>query len=204
MSTISTTMQNRRTAIGMTYSTLAKLLDTNETQARRWCTVTTPPAEQLEAIARALNFSVSELLGLTPIGLDLSGGWKAVWETTRDGVPTLNRHELTATHSGEWVYLDADGDYDWRADFRLTGSSLTGTYRAVDSGRNEHGVMSLTLNHHGGSAAIGHWSGAWADGINGVGRGVIARDADRADRLMKLLMDRDTLMITEWPTEDSQ
>lgn len=195
-------MYARRLAIGMPRSALARHLGTNETQIKRWETATAPPADLLANIADGLNFSVAELLGLLPVGLDLSGVWYAVWQTTRDGLPILNRHTLNARHSGEFVYLDADGDYDWRADFRINGSSLGGSYAAVAEHRNERGQMNLTLNHHGGTAAIGHWAGAWADGIEGVGFGVIARDESRAERLMKKLMELPSLMITEWPQED--
>jgi transcriptional regulator with XRE-family HTH domain len=201
MGDIKENLRNRREAIGMSRAALARHLGTDEGAIKRWETRNAPPAEILNHIATALGFSVAELLGITPLGLDLSGEWHAVWQTTRDGIPTLNRHVLTAKHAGEFVYLTADGDYDWVADFRLQGSQLVGPYQAVDQSRNERGVMCLTINHHGGAAAIGHWSGSWSDGINGVGFGVIARDEQRADRLMKLLMDQDSLLITEWPRE---
>ncbi|MBF6253642.1 helix-turn-helix transcriptional regulator [Nocardia farcinica] len=202
MGTISNNMKTRREAIGQTKAGLARILGTSDKQISRWEDGTAPPAEMLVAIAAALNFSVSELLGIAPTGLDLSGKWHAVWETSRDGIPTLNRHELEARHSGEFVYLHADGDYDWIADFRLSGSVLMGTYRAVDESRQEMGAMFLTLNHHGSNAAIGHWAGQWADGIAGSGYGVIARDPERADRLMKLLKDRPEGLIRDWPMED--
>lgn len=202
MTEIREIMAARREALGVTYPQLARSLDTSETQVNRWCTKSDPPARMLRPIARALSFSVAELVGDVPVGLDLSGLWHALWSTSRDGLSTLNSHTLHARHFGEFVYLDAEGDYAWRADFRLDGSALTGSYRAVDEGRNERGAMSLTLNHHGSSAAIGHWSGSWADGINGVGYGVITRDEQRRHRLMKLLLDQPTSMITEWPRED--
>jgi len=195
-------MYARRKAIGMARAELARILGTNEKQIQRWETQTAPPADLLINIAAGLNFSVAELIGLTPTGLDLSGHWNAVWQTSRDGVPLLNRHSLEARHNGEFVYFDADGDYDWRADFRLVGSTLNGSYAAVAEHRNERGMMHLTLNHHGGTAAIGHWAGEWADGIGGVGFGVIARDPERAERLMKKLLELPSLMITEWPQED--
>jgi transcriptional regulator with XRE-family HTH domain len=199
MSSISENLRARREALGMTRTKLARLLDTNETQIRRYETKTSPPAELLDDYAQALNFSVAEILGITPIGLDLTGEWHARWETTRDGIPTTNFHTLNATHSGEFVYLDATGDYDWRADLRFKDSNLTGTYQAVSDRRDERGALYFVLNGHG-DAAIGRWSGRWADGILGDGYGVLARDEARADRLIKLLPTIDG-PITEWPRE---
>jgi transcriptional regulator with XRE-family HTH domain len=198
---VSENMRNRRRALGITIAGMAQALGKAERQITKWEGEVTPPTVMLEPIARALNFSVSELLGLTPMGMDLSGTWHAIWNTTRGGLPVLNRHEMEAKHAGEFVYFHADGDYDWRMDARLRGTTLKGDYQAVSESRNESGTMHLILNHHG-DIAIGHWAGEWADGIGGVGLGVIARDPDRAERMMKLLIDRDTLMITEWPRED--
>ncbi|WP_454193976.1 helix-turn-helix domain-containing protein [Nocardia sp. Marseille-Q1738] len=199
MGSISDNMRNRRLAIGQTKAGLARILGTSDKQIGRWEDGTAPPSEALVNIAQALNFSVAELLGIAPIGLDLSGEWYATWDTSRDGLPTLNRHGLTATHAGEFVYLDADGDYDWRADLRLSDSKLTGTYQAVSDQRQERGALYFVLNHEG-DAAIGRWTGQWTDGILGGGFGAMARDADRADRLIKWLMEHDG-PITEFPRE---
>lgn len=202
MGSISENMRTRREAIGLPKSTLARILGVDPKQIDRWEKVNTPPADMIPNIATALGFSISELYGVTRVGLDLSGEWHAVWQTTRDGIETLNRHVLNARHAGEFVYLDADGDYDWRADFRIQGSVLKGMYQAVDEGRNESGVMFMTLNHHGSSTAIGRWTGTWADGICGDGFGVIARDSERADQMMKILLESGTSTIKEWPKED--
>jgi transcriptional regulator with XRE-family HTH domain len=185
----------------MPRAALARALGTNETQIKRWETQNAPPAELLEHIAKALNFQVTALLGMTPSGIDLTGKWHATWQTTRDGIPTINRHELTARHSGDYVYFAADGDYDWNADLKLRGMCLTGDYQAVDISRNEIGSLYFTLNHHGGDAAIGGWRGQWVDGIDGSGHGVLARDPNRADRLIKTLIESGNTMVTEWPRE---
>lgn len=198
MGSISERLGARRTAIGMSKAALARALGVDPKQISRWEGGTTPPAEMLPNLAKALNFSVAELMGLTPTGLDLSGEWYAVWDTTRDGVRTLNRHELHANHLGEFVYMSADGDYDWLADLRLRGSTLTGSYQAVAEHRNECGALHLTLDHHG-VYAIGHWIGSWADGIGGSGFGVIARDPEVSDRQMKKLLDQGTYMIYDFP-----
>jgi len=169
----------------------------------RWETESNPPIEWLEPIAKALNVSVSELIGITPLGVNLSGVWYAVWDTTRDGIRTLNRHTLNAKHSGEFIYFDAEGDYTWRADLRLRGLTITGTYQAVDGSRDELGSMCLTMDLRAPTAAIGHWNGAADNCMNNAGFGVLARDYARADRLMKILLDSGDPTIREWPREDT-
>jgi len=201
MTTISERMRSRREALGLSKAAVARALGTYEKQVLRWEAGQEPRASQLLPIAEALNMPVSELLGATPVNIKLSGPWFAIWQTSRDGIPTLNRHELDAKHHGEFVYFRADGDYDWIADMFLSGSQLTGRYKAVDESRQERGVMELTLDSHGYSFAIGHWAGAWADGISGSGLGVIARSDELADKLMKRLMENPDGLIKEWPKE---
>src|SRR5690606_1434497 len=98
----------------------------------RWETESNPPIEWLEPIAKALNVSVSELIGITPLGVNLSGVWYAVWDTTRDGIRTLNRHTLHAKHSGEFIDSYAEGSSTWWEHFRFRGLTIPGTYQAFD------------------------------------------------------------------------
>ncbi|MFC8387042.1 helix-turn-helix domain-containing protein [Nocardia sp. NPDC057272] len=197
MTSIGGNMYARRTALKLSRAAVARALDTNETQVKRWETTTSPPSDRLVDIAKALDMSVGQLLGIMPIGLDMSGKWNAVWQTSRRRQPIVNTHELEATHAGEFVNFRATGDYGWNSDQQLYGTSLAGTYRAVELDRNEHGALYFVLSHTG-DAAIGRWSGQWTDGILGGGYGVLARDPVRAELLLEWLM-RHNGPITEFP-----
>lgn len=201
VSGISDNMRTRREALKISRATLARVLGTNETQIKRYETTTSPPSDLLVNIAAALNFPVTQLLGIAPIGLDLSGRHHAVWQTTRRGAPTINTHEMTAVHAGEFLELNADqdDDYAWNASLQMYGTSMSGTYRAVDINRAEHGSLYFVLSHMG-DAAIGRWQGQYQDGILGSGYGVLARDAVQAELLLNWLIKQNG-PITEFPTE---
>jgi len=160
-----------------------------------------PPLPVSNRLCKSLDVSLDELAGNRPIGLNLAGDWHARWQTTRDGVPTVDAHTITAAFASTYVVFRAtSGDYAWRGDMKLTEGAIEGTYHSTDSGRRSRGVMRLTLSAHG-DYALGTWAGLWVDGIHGVGWGVIARDEAVSDRLIKSLMDRDSYVLTEWPRE---
>lgn len=201
MSSISENMRARREVLKISRAALARALGTNETQIKRYETTTSPPSDMLVNIAQALNFPVTQLLGIAPIGLDMTGPWHAVWQTTRNRHPTINTHVMTATHAGEFLNLKADNedDYAWNADLKIYGTSLAGTYQAVEPARNEHGSLYFVLSHTA-EAAIGRWQGQYQDGILGSGYGVLARDAVHAELLLNWLI-KQNVPITEFPTE---
>jgi transcriptional regulator with XRE-family HTH domain len=194
-------IRGRRTALGLEQTQLAALVGVDVRQIGRWENgKQEPTASNCLALARSLGLSLPELFGEVPIGLDLSGKWFAAWDTTRAGEPVIDRHTITAQHKGATVAFAADGDYLWSGDLRTVDGSLMGTYLSSERDQMYRGSLYFMLGAEG-DAAIGRWSGLWADGLVGSGWGVLARDAARADALLKIVMQHEG-PLTEWPRED--
>lgn len=194
-------IRKRRLALGIDQDQLADMVGVRPETVGRWergrNAVTT---DYLVDLARVLDLSLDELMGLRPIGRDLSGVWHAMWQTTRDGVPTIDYHTIEAKFASEYVLFQAtSGDYVWRGDFRHAHDELMGTYRSLDHGRQSSGMMRFTLNAHG-DTAIGTWAGSNIDGLHQYGWGVLARDKSKAELSIKYLVDRDE-KLTDYPPE---
>lgn len=194
-------IRGRRTALGLEQTQLAALVDVDVRQIGRWENgKQDPTSSRCRALARSLGLSLPELFGEVPIGLDLSGKWFAAWDTTRAGEPVIDRHTITAQHKGATVAFAADGGYLWSGDLRTVDGSLMGTYLSSELDQMYRGSLYFLLGPES-DAAIGRWSGLWADGLVGSGWGVLARDAARADALLDTVMQHDG-PLTEWPRED--
>ncbi|WP_280371214.1 helix-turn-helix domain-containing protein [Nocardia wallacei] len=201
MSDVGAIIQARRKALGLEQPDLAARVGTTATQISRWENgKQEPTASNCRMLARALGLSTDELLGLMPVGLDLSGIWHAAWDTTRDSEPVIDRHTLEATHRGVEFTFAATGDYLWAGNLRYVDGSLMGAYLATEKDKMFRGSLYFILAEDVG-AAIGRWSGLWADGLVGGGWGVLARDDRRAGRLMELVTTHDG-PLTEWPNEE--
>lgn len=201
MRTVGEVIKQRRTQLGVEQRQLAAQVGVTVRQIGRWENgEQEPTASSCQALARALNLTLAQLFGQVPIGLDLSGKWFAAWQTSRQGAPVIDRHTLTAEHAGDFITLNADGDYLWSGDLRTIDGSLFGTYRATEHDRQFRGALYFTLSADL-DAAIGRWSGLWADGIVGGGWGVLARDTNRAGRLLDSVIAVEG-PLTEWPRED--
>lgn len=188
-------IKERRLALGMTQAELADLLETTERQVSRWESATPrtaqePAASNCVRLAHALNLSLDELLGVTAIGMDLSGTWYAAWDTTRGGEPVIDRHTIVAQHRGSTLTFAADGDYFWTGDLRLVDGSLMGTYLASDRGGVQRGSLYFRLGKES-DTALGRWTGRSVDSIIGTGWGVLARDEARAGDLVDLAIGND-------------
>lgn len=196
-------IEARRKKLGIDQEPLAALVGVTARQIRRYESGDQEPtASVCDRLAGALNLTLGELFGKVPIGLDLSGEWFATWQTSRGGVPVIDRHGLIASHAGDRLALSATGDYLWSADLDLFDSSLMGTYRSTERDRQFRGTLYFDLADDA-HAMMGRWSGRWADGVLGkYGFGVIARDSDRADRLLDWLIHHPG-PITAWPQEDN-
>ena len=202
-------IRKQREDLKLTQPQLAERVGVTERQISRYeSDAQEPAASTCKALARALNLSLPELFGEVPIRLDLSGDWCAAWQTSRGGKPVVDRHGLTASHAGDRIVFSATGDYLWSGDLVITDGSLSGVYRSTELGRQFRGSLYFLLSDDaldpdnvGAGAAIGRWTGLWADGLLGSGWGAIARTAERADRLLDWLM-TEPRPITEWPHED--
>jgi transcriptional regulator with XRE-family HTH domain len=195
-------IKDRRETLGMSQDQLAELVGSTRRQIGRWeSSDQEPTASNCRNLARALSLSLPELFGEIPIGLDLSGTWFAAWDTTRKGEPVVDRHTITARHRGSEFTFAADGDYLWSGDLRIVDGSLMGTYLSTEADRMYRGSLYFAVSDDR-SAAIGRWSGLWADGLVGGGWGVLARDEDRAPALLEALKSHEG-PLTEWPTEDT-
>lgn len=203
MPDVGTIIRARRDALGLDAQGLADLVGTTATQISRWeNSRQEPTSSSLKALTRALGLSADELLGLVPIGLDLSGRWFAAWDTTRAGVPVVDRHTLTGELRGVDFTFAATGDYLWNGSLRFTDGSLMGTYLSTEADKVFRGSLYFILSEDA-SAAIGRWSGRWADGILGSGWGALARDEGRAGKLLEIVISHGG-PLTEWPREDGQ
>jgi transcriptional regulator with XRE-family HTH domain len=201
MPELGATIRGRRAALGMEQTDLAEAIGSTPRQVSRWENDTQEPtASNVRKIARALGVSTDELLGEVPMGLDLSGQWFAAWDTSRDRAPVIDTHELTATHRGIEFTFAATGDYLWSGTLRHVDGSLMGTYLSTEANKMYRGSLYFTLDPVDASAAIGRWSGLWADGLVGGGWGVLSRDEDRAMRLMTTVKNHEG-PLTEWPQE---
>lgn len=198
---IGTIIRDRRTALGLGQVALGERCGVSERQIGRWENGTQEPAAtSCIRLAQALNLTFEQLFGQAAVGLDLSGKWFAAWDTTRAGEPVIDRHTITAQHKGGGVAFAADGGYLWSGDLRTVDGSLMGTYLSSERDQMYRGSLYFLLAPDG-DAAIGRWSGLWADGLVGSGWGVLARDAARADALLKIVMAAEG-PLTEWPRED--
>jgi len=194
------TIESRRLALGMSRPELAALVGVNERQIRRWeASEQEPTASSCAALARSLGLTLPELFGEIPIGLDMSGQWFAAWDTSRNTIRVVDRHTITATHRGAIMTFAADGDYLWSGDLRIVDGSLMGTYLATEADRMFRGSLYFAMSLDR-DAAIGRWSGLWADGLVGGGWGVLAREESRAGALLELVMSHEG-PLTEWPKE---
>lgn len=195
-------IRDRRKTLGLEQSDLAERVAVNVAQISRWeNNKQEPVASKCRALARALGLSTDELHGVVPVGLDLSGVWYAAWDTSRGGEHVIDRHPIEAKHRGvRFTFASTGGDYLWAADLRWDGDNLTGDYISSDRDRLNKGALYFWLAEDT-RAAIGRWSGRWADGILGEGGfGAIARTQARADWLIDWLIRHDG-PVTEWPDE---
>lgn len=204
MPDVGTIIRARRRDLGIDAAELAVRVGTTATQISRWENGRQEPtASNCRALARALVMSTDELVGLIPVGLDLSGTYFAEWDTSRDGVSVIDRHTIEAKHRGDRFSFSATGDYLWSGDLRVIDGvmmGMMGTYLSSERDKMYRGALYFTLSEDL-DAAIGRWTGLWADGLVGGGWGVLARSSERASRLMKLVMEHDG-PLTEWPSEE--
>ncbi len=201
MPDVGTIIRTRRDALGLEQSDLADRIGSTSTQISRWENGRQEPtASSCRALARALGLSTDELLGLVPIGLDLSGTWHAAWDTTRGGEPVIDHHTLEARHRGVEFSFAATGDYLWAGTLRYAEGSLMGAYLATEKDRMFRGALYFMLADDT-EAAIGQWTGLWADGLVGGGWGVLARNQHRAGHLMKTVIAHEGPLV-EWPAEE--
>ncbi|MFE2997987.1 multiprotein-bridging factor 1 family protein [Nocardia sp. NPDC059246] len=193
-------IRDARDARGWSQADLADLVGVEAQQVSRWERDIAPPnLNNAVELSRALDISLDELAGLIPLGLDLSGVWYAAWQTWRESDQVINTHSLMAKHHGERVRFQAEGDYDWFGDFRLSWHLLKGDYRATEPGGPATGAMllALTADH---DIALGSWSGLTGEGKLGRGWGVIARSEHDSSRVLLQLI-KSPGSVTEWPIE---
>jgi len=204
MPTVGTIIRTRREELGLNAQALADRVGTTATQVSRWENGRQEPtASNIIALTRALALSADELLGLVPIGLRLSGTWFAGHDTSRDGVPVIDRHTLIGELRGVDFTFAATGDYLWSGSLRYNDTALEGAYLSTEADKVYHGTLCLWLSEDA-TAAIGRWVGRWADGKMGEGGWtVFARDEDRVAPLMDILMTHEG-PLTEWPKEDAR
>lgn len=157
-------------------------------------------------VARKLGLTLDEFAGIMPIGIELSGEWHARWQTWRYKQPVIDRHTTRIEQSGPRMTMDSDGDYNWHADMTIVGEHANGTYRSIEVGREFGGTFHLWLNtrtdewlNAEADMMIGHWSGSFFDAPMGGGWGVIARDPDQGEAMIRHLIEHGFEPLPSWP-----
>ncbi|MGH8884061.1 MAG: helix-turn-helix domain-containing protein [Egibacteraceae bacterium] len=121
-------------------------------------------------------------------GIDLSGTWHAVWETTVEDELNINTEVLRVEQAGNHVVLQNEavspanpiGGYLWRADCTLHDNAfLMGSYTAIDPNDRQRGVMFYTV-HRSGQLMVGRWVGCTYDTDIYDGLTVLAREPEVA------------------------
>lgn len=121
-------------------------------------------------------------------GIDLSGTWYAVWETTVEGEQNINTEVLRVEQAGNHVILQNEavspanplGGCLWRGDCTLHDNAfLMGSYTAIDSNDRQRGVMFFNI-HRSGQFMIGRWVGCTYDTDLYDGLTVLAREPEVA------------------------
>ncbi|MGH8903204.1 MAG: helix-turn-helix domain-containing protein [Egibacteraceae bacterium] len=121
-------------------------------------------------------------------GLDLSGTWHGVWETTAEGEPNINTEVLRVEQGGNHIIMQNEaispenpiGGYLWRGDCTLHDNAfLMGMYTATDPNDRQRGVMFFNI-HRSGQFMVGRWVGCTYDTDLYDGLTVLAREREVA------------------------
>lgn len=200
MATYSEILRKQRKARGLDQTDIARAAGVDVRTVQRWERGERGFDFPVTAgkVARALGLTLDELAGITPIGIELSGDWHARWRTWRYGNEVIDRHPMAITQTGPRVEMDSTGDYQWRAEMNIVGYHLDGTYRSIEVDRQFHGALHLWLSEDA-NMMIGHWSGSFFDGPMGGDWGVIARDGDKAEAMIRWLSEHGSAPLLEWP-----
>lgn len=190
-------LQHRRAKLGMTRAALAEATGINARQLARYESGEQQPSLAVAAtLADALDISLDQLAGRDTGDLALTGEWWASWQTSKDGKPRVDTHELMISQRGDRLLLDADrarpvseGSYRWRGELRLVDNeALIGWYRSTDQAVRSKGTIYFALHAHG-TYAWGRWVGMSYDGLVITGWSGLARDAGQADRIVQRLIE---------------
>ncbi|WP_330229199.1 helix-turn-helix domain-containing protein [Nocardia sp. NBC_00508] len=206
MSTTGDVIRRQRERLQLSQDGLGQLVGVGQRQIARFESGASEPSLSIAArLATALDVSLSELAGVTPRGLDLSGVWWAGWQTWKDDVERVDVHELTMQQNGAFITLDgararpvSEGSYEWRGEMKLWDNEiLMGWYIATDGAVRSKGSLYAALHPHG-HAMIGSWTGLSYAGLIVRGWSAIARDRDQVEHLLGELIQTQG-NLTTWP-----
>lgn len=131
-----------------------------------------------------------------PLGIDISGPWVALWQTTVHREENHNYEEVFIEQSGSTldVYNDAvssdnpEGGYLWRAQLALHDDrTVVGAYAAAQQGIGSRGTLFYVLNRSG-KFMEGRWVGSNIDLALNTGVCVMARDRATATKRFSQLL----------------
>jgi transcriptional regulator with XRE-family HTH domain len=195
-------IRQRRSELGLSQAELAARVGVDRRQIRRYESGETQPTLGVaREIARALVISVDELAGIEVRRLDLSGDWRAVWQSFKDGEESIRPQQVRMRHRGDVVEIVAlargvapeAGGYLWRGELRLfDNEALIGWYAADEGAVRSKGSLYYALHAHG-HTATGRWVGLSFDGPVVTGLATLARTEDEAFELMTELQKGETV-----------
>jgi transcriptional regulator with XRE-family HTH domain len=192
-------IRQRRADLGMSQGDLAAKVGVDRRQIRRYESGETQPTLSVaRSIARALGISIDELAGDETHRVNLTGEWWACWQSWKDGVETINPHQVEMQQQADNIQVVAttrgtpleEGGYLWRGELRLWDNEvLMGWYVADEGAVRSKGTMYFVLHQHGINM-VGRWVGLSYDGPIITGWGAIARTEEEVVNLMNELREK--------------
>jgi transcriptional regulator with XRE-family HTH domain len=189
-------IRQRRSELGMSQADLARAVNIDARQIRRYEAGEQQPLFSVAvAIAAALRIPVADLAGMPTHRVKLSGEWWASWQTLRDGVEKIATQKVEMQQQGELIRVstithglsDEEGGYHWDGELRLWDNEiLMGWYASNEGANRDKGTMYFTLHPHGLRMA-GRWVGLSNDGKIVTGWGSMAKTREDAEAVITQL-----------------
>jgi transcriptional regulator with XRE-family HTH domain len=189
-------IRQRRAELNMWQSELAAKAGVDNRQIRRYESGEAQPTLPIaKAIASALGITIDELAGEDTHRINLTGDWRACWQTWKDGTEVLNCHQFSMQQQGDKLSIAAtrgtqayeEGGCLWGGELRLWDNEiLMGWYVATEGAVRSKGTMYFVIHQHGVNMT-GRWVGPGYDGPIVTGWGTIAKPNDEVLALMNQL-----------------
>ena len=196
------TLRQRRTELGMSQAQLATAAGVDVRQLKRYEAGQSHPVLPMALrLADALGISLTELAGIAPQQVDVSGRWWSAWQTSKAGREVVAVQELNLHHHRDTVAVHAltrgvavaEGGYLWTGELRMWDHEiLMGWYAAADGATRSKGTLYFVLHPHG-QQMTGRWVGLSYDSNLATGWAALARTRTDARTVLDHLRDPATV-----------